>query len=105
MVILATGRLKESEWYLSVNYFHLCQQCNKLYVKATIPFLLCRALALKADGHEFESHSRQQSSSCSIELATAINCELHTPESRELASIANCHATHTNMWINVWGLQ
>ena len=26
---------------MSVNYFHLCQQCNKLYVEATIPFLLC----------------------------------------------------------------
>ena len=26
------------EWYLSVNYFHLCQRCNKLYVEATIPF-------------------------------------------------------------------
>jgi len=29
------------EWYVSVNYFHLCQQCNKLYIEATIPFLLC----------------------------------------------------------------
>jgi len=25
------------EWHLSVNYFNLCQQCNKLYAKATIP--------------------------------------------------------------------
>jgi len=41
VVILATGKLKDSEWYLSINYFHLCQQCNKLNVKATIPFLLC----------------------------------------------------------------
>jgi len=38
VVILATGRLKDSEWYLSVNYFHSCQPCNKLNVKATIPF-------------------------------------------------------------------
>jgi len=41
MLHVATGRLKDSEWYLSVNYVHLCQQCNKRYVKATIPFLLC----------------------------------------------------------------
>jgi len=44
VVILATGSLKVfvniiPEWYLSVNYFHLCQ-IDKLYVEATIPFLL-----------------------------------------------------------------
>jgi len=32
------------EWYPSVNYFHLCQWCSKLYVKATILFLLCMRL-------------------------------------------------------------
>jgi len=30
------------EWHPSVNYFHLCQRCNKLYVKATVLFLQCR---------------------------------------------------------------
>ena len=29
------------EWHLGVNFFNLCQQCDKLYAKATIPFLLC----------------------------------------------------------------
>jgi len=33
------------EWYLSVNFFHLCQWCNKLYVKATSPFILCTCTA------------------------------------------------------------
>jgi len=30
------------EWHPSVSYFHPCQRCNKLYVKATVLFLRCR---------------------------------------------------------------